>query len=84
MDGNWMLISVCDREICTERFATHELAIEQMKKEMKSALWYSPTDPEVVDIFSRDEYDNNDDIAFGEWGGYVNGHDECDWHIVSL
>lgn len=84
MDGNWMLISVCDREIFTERFTTQELAIEQMKTEMIDALRWSPEDPKTVDIFSRDEYDNNDDISFWEWGGCVNGHDESNWLIVAL
>jgi hypothetical protein len=76
----YMLISVCDREILTERFDTHEEAFEQMKKEMIEQ------GKVPAEIFENDHYEDYD-CGFGSECGWANdgiNHADFDWRIINL
>lgn len=80
MAKEYMLISVCDRDILTERFNTKEEAQESMHSEM---IEWGKVPKEV---FSEEEYDDGD-FGFGEYSAYVNdgaNHANLDWLIVAL
>lgn len=77
---NYMLISVCDREILTEQFDTLQEAHETMHREMVE-LGRVPEH-----IFDNVEYEDSD-YGFGKWSAYANdgvNHADYDWLIVSL
>ena len=76
----YMLISVCDREILVEQFNTHEEAFEQMKKEM---IDFGQVDEEIFKEATYEDYD----CGFGPYCGYANdgnNHGDYDWLIVNL
>lgn len=76
----YMLISVCDREILTEKFETLELAQQTMHKEMIERGKV----PEG--IFKNDTYEDGD-CGFGKYSAWANdglNHDDFDWLIVAL
>lgn len=80
MDNKYMLISVCDREILTEKFDTKEEAQETMRREMIE----QGKVPE--DIFDNEEYEDYD-CGFGEYSAWANNginHADFDWLIVAL
>lgn len=68
MNDKYMLISVCDREILTEKFETLELAQETMHKEMIE----QGKVPE--EIFENDEYEDTEG-GFGEY---------CAWATMEI
>lgn len=83
-EGQFLLISVCDREIMTERFSTLTAAQTTMHEEMVQQ------GKVPADIFEGLEPDAE---AFsGEWGfgpltGYANdgvNHSDFDWLIIEL
>lgn len=81
----YMLISVCDREILTEQFKSHEEAHDAMKNEFLDSLRCSPDEDLMEAIYSGD-YDDGD-MGFGEWSAYSNdgmNHANYDWLIVAL
>ena len=83
MDKRFMLISVCDREILTERFHTHSEALSKMHEEMVD--WGNISSSGCD--FSQKEYEVDGEFAYGEWGGYANNgtnHQNIDWLIVDL
>lgn len=76
----FMLISVCDREILTERF--HSLASAQGR--MHEEMHQRGRVPAY--IFLNKEYDDGN-CGFGEYCGYANdgnNHADYDWLIVEL
>ena len=78
--SNYILISVCEREIMTEQFQSLEDAQDCMHKEMIDA----GDIPE--DIFNHSEYDDGD-FGFGKYSAYVNdgvNHSNYDWSIVEI
>lgn len=82
----YMLISVCEGCIMTERFANHKLASKQMLAELKDA---ARLEDDRIN-FSENEYEDEHD----EWGysleedcAYVRdgvNHDNYDWRIIKL
>lgn len=77
----FILITVEDREIFTERFASLKDAQAQMRTEM--IQWGEV--PE--EIFEADKYDEGYDYGFSELGGWANdgiNHNNYDWLIVEL
>lgn len=84
MAYRYLLVSVCDREIFTEKFESREAAWKTMISELKDALRCEPEDDS---IFLMDEYEDDGNFGFGVWSAYVNdgvGHGEFDWRIVAL
>ena len=80
MEKKYMLISVCERDIMTERFDTLEEAQRAMKNEMVERGEVSK------DIFTNNHYDDGD-CGFSEMNAYVNdgaNHNNLDWLIVCL
>lgn len=80
MTKKYMLISVRDREILTEKFDTKEEAQETMHREMIE----QGKVPE--DIFDNEEYEDGD-CGFGEYSAWANdglNHSDFDWLIVAL
>lgn len=80
MNDKYILISVCDREILTEKFETLELAQETMHKEMIE----QGKVPE--EIFENDEYEDCE-CGFGKYCAWANdgiNHADFDWLIVAL
>jgi len=77
----YRLISVYDREIFTELFASKEEAQATMHEEMQIHGGVPG------EIFRNTEYGDSYDYGFGEWGGFSNdgeNHCDCDWLIVAL
>lgn len=77
----FMLISVADREILTERFTSLKDAQAQMHTEM--IQWGRVQE----EIFEAEEYDGGYDYGFSELGGWANdgiNHADYDWLIVEL
>ena len=78
----FMLISVCDREILTERFPTIKAAQDQMYKEMVE--WGGISEKDFLS--GAEEYEECD-FGYHKYGGYVNdgnNHADLDWLIVEL
>ena len=80
MEKKYMLISVCERDIMTERFDTLEEAQRAMRGEMVE--WGEVS----KDIFTDDHYDDGD-CGFSKMNAYVTdgaNHNNLDWLIVCL
>ena len=80
MEKKYMLISVCERDIMTERFDTLEEAQRAMRGEMVE--WGEVSE----DIFTDDHYDDGD-RGFSKMNAYVTdgaNHNNLDWLIVCL
>lgn len=76
----YMLISVCGREILTERFKTKKDAQDAMHREMVE----QGRVPE--DVFSENEFEDCD-YGFGEDSALDNdgfNHEDFDWLIVYI
>lgn len=87
MEDKFMLISVCDREILTERFQTMEDAQCKMHEEM--VQWGKV--PEEIFTYGYEGVGVMCDVAysygFHKFGGYANdgmNHADYDWLIVEL
>ena len=80
-NNGYILITVVNREIFTERFDTHQGAAKQMHKEMQEM---GGIESEIFDGGWGQEFDG-DYFGFDRWGGYINldKHD-LDWLIVAL
>lgn len=79
----YMLITVIEREILTERFETYDDA----KSAMLDEFWvYSDFDD--YDFLKEEEYEADDgDYGFSKYGGWLNDgkdHYNYDWLIVAL
>ena len=82
MEDKFMLISVCDREILTERFQTMEDAQRKMHEEM---VQWGKVPEEIFEY--GEEYDVAYSYGFHKFGGYANdgmNHADYDWLIVEL
>lgn len=70
----FMLITVIEREIKTERYATYEEAYDKMKNAFES--------------FGGNKEMIEDEMAeLGEWSAWItdgNNHDDYDWEIIDL
>lgn len=80
MDNQYMLITVCDREILTERFSTKKEAQKIMHREM--VKWGNVP----RDIFENEEYEDQS-CGFGEYSAWANDgidHANLDWLIVRI
>lgn len=78
----FLLISVYDREITTEKFETLPEAQSAMRMEMLARC----NGMFAENIFERDKYEDYN-FGFNTTSGYVNdavNHEDCDWLIVSL
>ena len=78
----YMLISVFEREIATEIFATHEEAYAQMMNELKEEFdEYGDGDwNDVLNGESFEEFSFNDNWAWSNLDDDCN----CDWKIVEI
>lgn len=78
----YMLISVFEREILTEKFDSFEEAHAQMMEEF---FQYGELDPQE---FTDEEYQSYDgEYGYGRWSAYVNdgvNSDNYDWLIVYI
>lgn len=93
--SRYLLISVCDREICTEQFADLETARAQMLKELGEEFAGSDHDPgdggETWERIATNtefwEYEGDEhNFAFGEtwaWSN-MNRKYDFDWKIVEV
>lgn len=81
MSDKYVLISVCNREILTEVFTTHQEAAKMMHNEMRSM---GGIEEDVFDGGWGQEFEG-DYFGFDQWGGYVNlDKYDLDWRIVAL
>ena len=80
--NNFMLISVCEREIITEQFSTFESARTQMLKELNEEL--EKRDIEALQIDNL--VDDEEEYGLGRDWAWSNVDDDClcDWKIVQL
>lgn len=89
----YILISVYERDICTEVFDSFDAAVEQMKDELKehfednkSALEYG--DEEITWEEFEEYPEDYDDISasFDDGWAWSNLNDDCncDWKIVKV
>lgn len=76
-DEQWVLVSVCDREILVEVFDTYEEARETRDREMIE--WASVPD----DVFGKDEYEESD-FGYGGYQAWANDRSDYDWLIFCL
>lgn len=80
MAKDFMLITVCDREISAELFETFKDAQNTMHKEM---IEQGQVPEDIFDMESYDDYD----YGFGKDFGYANdgvNHADYDWRIIDL
>lgn len=80
MNDKYMLISVCDRKILTEKFETLELAQAAMHKEMIEQ-------GKVPEEFFEDDSYEDCECGFGAYSAWANdefNHADFDWLIVTL
>lgn len=80
-----MLISVFERDICTEVFPTMEAAHIGMLAELKEEFLKNGTETEWEEIASQDEFECSD-FAFSKLTAWSNLDDDCncDWQIVPI
>ena len=78
---DYLLVSVCDREIVVEQFDSLEEAQETMHKEM---ICEGKIPEEVVT--DNEEY-GGENYSFGKWSAWANNgvnHGNYDWRIFKL
>lgn len=76
----YLLISVCELEIETELFKTHEDAYAEMRDQFIAAY-----DEDIDDIDELDEDEADAEIC--DWNAYVcdgKNHDNYSWRIVAI
>lgn len=77
--SKFILISVCDREILTEVFDSHNEALTQRNKEMIE--WAHV--PEEVFRKYNEKYEESD-FGFDEYQAWANDRCDFDWLIVEV
>ena len=91
----YMLISVCEREICTAMFPTIEDARMQMIAELQFEIdkRYDDidlTEPSVDDdgkfVLIKSSIDDEEEFGYGDDWAWSNVDDDyyCDWKIVEV
>lgn len=84
-ENTFLLISVYERNICTEGFSSIEAARDTMLDELKTEYLKGNSQEKWDEIINQEEYEC-DEFGFGRDTAWSNLDDDCncDWRIITL
>ena len=78
----YLLISVFEREIYTEKFNTKEEAAEKMKQEMLEGSWCKTWDELKAKYEFGNDYEFDCEVTLDGWSNFHGNN--YDWRIIKI